>query len=455
MLFVPSAFAAFPDPEKDPRYYLMRYYTETVYQEWFDETFPNDTVEDKVGYPKKIVTDDYYVNSLFDFAIKIPINLSDDRYVDKWPSEEAAVASGGERSAIVAFYHPRGGCWLSDDTLKPGCYATGFNIWYNQETSSPVDQVLSQSGSVSENLLYYFSNVTEDEDQQSLKIIDESVKELSDGTYQIRYDYSAILLIPEYTDSVSGEVTPAQNVGVKQSSVIFLDPSGEYYSFPFIATADNYDMDVIEFNNSIDTFYVGKTEKLSDMLQDYAPSSGNELLMKAAAEAAAEAAAAEAAAAEAAAAEPEQIAKPTLSFFDPSKGVEHYVERYTMEPDYKAWFDKTFPDYTIYEGIGITQSQYQEIVNDLTVPLLPVAEQKVVVQTSSGGNEIIYVLIAAIAVGGGIGAIFIIKKGSNAPKPVQQESPSTRQTTVLFCGNCGNSLIPGARFCGKCGSAQS
>ena len=133
---------------------------------------------------------------------------------------------------------------------------------------------------------------------------------------------------------------------------------------------------------------------------------------------------------------------------------EHYVERYITEPDYKAWFDKNFPDYTIYEGIGITESQYQKIVNDLTKPQ-PIVEQKVTVQTSSGGNEIIYVLVAAVAVGGGIGAIFIIKKGSNAPKPVQQESPSRRQKTVLFCGKCGSSLISGARFCGKCGNPHS
>ena len=132
----------------------------------------------------------------------------------------------------------------------------------------------------------------------------------------------------------------------------------------------------------------------------------------------------------------------------------HYVKRYITEPEYKAWFERNFPDYTFHEGIGITESQYQEIVNQLTKPQ-PVAEQKVTVQTSSGGNEIIYVLVAAVAVGGGIGAIFIIKKGSNAPKPVQKESPSTRQTTVLFCGKCGSSLIPGARFCGKCGNPQS
>ena len=131
---------------------------------------------------------------------------------------------------------------------------------------------------------------------------------------------------------------------------------------------------------------------------------------------------------------------------------EHYVERYTTEPGYKAWFDRNFPDYTIYEGIGITELQYQEIVNDLTKPQ-PVAEQKTVTaQESSGG--LVYVLVAVVAVGGVIGAVFFIKKGSKA-STVQRESPSRRQITVLFCNNCGKPLKPAAKFCGKCGSPQS
>ena len=133
---------------------------------------------------------------------------------------------------------------------------------------------------------------------------------------------------------------------------------------------------------------------------------------------------------------------------------EHYVKRYITEPDYKAWFDRNFSDYTIYEGIGITELQYQEIVNELTKPQ-PTSEQKTTTAKESSGNEIVYALVAAVAVGGGIGAIFIIKKGSKPSTTVQRESPSRRQKTVLFCGKCGSSLIPGARFCGKCGNPHS
>jgi len=135
------------------------------------------------------------------------------------------------------------------------------------------------------------------------------------------------------------------------------------------------------------------------------------------------------------------------------KGPEHYVERYTTEPEYKAWFDRNFPDYTIYEGIGITESQYQKIVNDLTKPQ-PAAVQETTTVKESGGNEIVYALVAAVAVGGVIGAVFFIKKGSKA-SAVQQESPSRRQKTVLLCSNCGKPLKPAAKFCGKCGSPQS
>ena len=133
---------------------------------------------------------------------------------------------------------------------------------------------------------------------------------------------------------------------------------------------------------------------------------------------------------------------------------EHYVERYITEPEYKAWFDRNFPDYTIYEGIGITESQYQKIVNELTKPQ-PAAVQETTTVKESGGYEIVYALVAAVVVGGVIGAVFFIKKGSKPSTTVERESPSRRQATVLFCGKCGNSLKPEARFCGKCGNPHS
>ena len=45
-----SGLADFVDPEKDPQYYLDRYYNEPAYKSWFDSNYPGMTIEDAVGY---------------------------------------------------------------------------------------------------------------------------------------------------------------------------------------------------------------------------------------------------------------------------------------------------------------------------------------------------------------------------------------------------------------------
>ncbi len=47
--------------------------------------------------------------------------------------------------------------------------------------------------------------------------------------------------------------------------------------------------------------------------------------------------------------------KPRPSFVDPQKDPQSYVDRYNNEPNYKEWFDRNFPDYTIYEAVGLAQ----------------------------------------------------------------------------------------------------
>jgi len=41
------------------------------------------------------------------------------------------------------------------------------------------------------------------------------------------------------------------------------------------------------------------------------------------------------------------------SFVDPKKDPMHYVNRYNNEPVYKEWFDRNFPEMTIYEAVGL------------------------------------------------------------------------------------------------------
>ena len=42
-------------------------------------------------------------------------------------------------------------------------------------------------------------------------------------------------------------------------------------------------------------------------------------------------------------------------FPDPTKDPQYYIDRYNNEPAYKAWFDKNFPDDTIYEIVGVDE----------------------------------------------------------------------------------------------------
>ncbi len=61
-------------------------------------------------------------------------------------------------------------------------------------------------------------------------------------------------------------------------------------------------------------------------------------------------------------AEPEPAPEPETSgpmvthipgFPDPDKDPQYYIDRYNNEPAYKEWFDRNFPDYTIYQVLGV------------------------------------------------------------------------------------------------------
>ena len=78
-------------------------------------------------------------------------------------------------------------------------------------------------------------------------------------------------------------------------------------------------------------------------------------------------------------------------------------------------------------------------------------------KSTSMSIEPLYVIIAVVAIGGIIGAIFAVRKGSKTPKPTQQESVTKERikTSSEFCQSCGTTLKPGAKFCGKCGTPRS
>jgi hypothetical protein len=79
------------------------------------------------------------------------------------------------------------------------------------------------------------------------------------------------------------------------------------------------------------------------------------------------------------------ISKELLSFVDESKDPQTYVERYITEPSYKEWFDSNYPDYTIYEGIGITEDEYLIFVDSLDEPVVT-KPQEIIVDSEPTSN---------------------------------------------------------------------
>ena len=57
--------------------------------------------------------------------------------------------------------------------------------------------------------------------------------------------------------------------------------------------------------------------------------------------------------------------KKILSFVDPDKNPHEYLKRYLNEPKYKDWFNRNFPNFTIYEAVGLTASDYLEMKRQL------------------------------------------------------------------------------------------
>jgi hypothetical protein len=55
--------------------------------------------------------------------------------------------------------------------------------------------------------------------------------------------------------------------------------------------------------------------------------------------------------------------KPAPSFVDPQEDPQYYIQRYSNEPSYKDWFDTNYPEYTIYEAVGL-QDPSQELIPD-------------------------------------------------------------------------------------------
>ncbi len=75
---------------------------------------------------------------------------------------------------------------------------------------------------------------------------------------------------------------------------------------------------------------------------------------------------------------PAKEEKPKLaSFVDPSKGAQHYIDRYNKETKYKEWFHRNFPNMTIEEAVGLEPSKEKpKVQTKEQKPKAPAKEDK-------------------------------------------------------------------------------
>jgi hypothetical protein len=59
------------------------------------------------------------------------------------------------------------------------------------------------------------------------------------------------------------------------------------------------------------------------------------------------------------------IKKDVLTFVDENIPTKHYVKRYITETEYREWFDVNYPEYQFWEGIGITEEKFDQIVLEI------------------------------------------------------------------------------------------
>ena len=57
--------------------------------------------------------------------------------------------------------------------------------------------------------------------------------------------------------------------------------------------------------------------------------------------------------------------KKTLNFVDEKKDPHEYIRRYLMESKYKDWFNRNYPNHTIYDAVGLSISDYLSMKREL------------------------------------------------------------------------------------------
>ena len=68
--------------------------------------------------------------------------------------------------------------------------------------------------------------------------------------------------------------------------------------------------------------------------------------------------------------------KKTLNFVDGKKDPHEYIRRYLMESKYKDWFNRNYPNHTIYDAVGLSMSDYLNMKRELFPELETINEEE-------------------------------------------------------------------------------
>jgi len=53
-------------------------------------------------------------------------------------------------------------------------------------------------------------------------------------------------------------------------------------------------------------------------------------------------------------------------FVDPDKDPHSYLKRFILEENYRDWFNRNYPDSTIYDAVGLNEWEYNEMEKKLS-----------------------------------------------------------------------------------------
>ncbi len=173
---------------------------------------------------------------------------------------------------------------------------------------------------------------------------------ISLSTDKSDYSYGDLLTVTGQVNSVQeGQFIVLQIINPTQSDIViadqFLPTSQGSFSKTYPLEGPKLNLDgtytlKIFYGEWFESTFQFKTEVTSDSSSEPSSSSSNPTISSGATEPEPQS-------------KEESEKKSVLDFVDPNKDPQYYIERYYNEPNYKEWFDRNYPDYTIEEAVGL------------------------------------------------------------------------------------------------------